>query len=157
MSRGRFAPSPTGTLHVGNLRTALAAWLLARHGGGEFLLRFEDLDAATARREHEDGQRRDLERLGLEWDGPAIRQSERLDRYEEAIAALDRAGLTYRCWCSRREIREAASAPHVPPGHYPGTCRRLSDREIAEREASGKPPALRLRTDQPVISISINR
>lgn len=154
MSRGRFAPSPTGTLHVGNLRTALAAWLFARSAGSEFLLRFEDLDTATARPEHEDAQRRDLERLGLDWDGEPVRQSERLERYEDAIGELTAAGLTYRCWCSRREIREAASAPHLPPGHYPGTCRELTSAQIAEREASGKPPALRLRTDHPEVTIT---
>lgn len=153
MSRGRFAPSPTGRLHVGNLRTALAAWLFARSAGAEFLLRFEDLDAATARREHEDDQRRDLERLGLDWDGEPVRQSERRSLYEDALADLERAGLTYRCWCSRREIRDAANAPHVPPGHYPGTCRHLSAGEIAERETSGKPPALRLRGEHPVVDI----
>ena len=154
MSRGRFAPSPTGRLHIGNLRTGLAAWLFARSAGSEFLLRFEDLDTATARREHEDDQRRDLEALGLDWDGTPVRQSERLERYEDALADLDRRGLTYRCWCSRREIREAASAPHVPPGHYPGTCRELTAAEIAGREASGKPPALRLRTDAPEVEIT---
>ncbi|MEM9201131.1 MAG: tRNA glutamyl-Q(34) synthetase GluQRS [Actinomycetota bacterium] len=153
MSRGRFAPSPTGTLHIGNLRTALAAWLTARHAGSEFLLRFEDLDAATARPEHEAAQRRDLERLGLDWDHGPVRQSERLDRYADTLADLERAGVTYRCWCSRREIREAPSAPHLPPGHYPGTCRDLSARQIAEREATGKPPALRLRTDHPEVTI----
>lgn len=153
MSRGRFAPSPTGTLHIGNLRTALAAWLCARSAGSEFLLRFEDLDSATARREHETAQRRDLEQLGLDWDGEPVRQSERLDHYESALADLEAAGLTYRCWCSRREIREAASAPHLPPGHYPGTCRDLSTAQIAEHEASGRPPALRLRTEHPDITI----
>ena len=153
MSRGRFAPSPTGTLHIGNLRTALAAWLCARSAGSEFLLRFEDLDSATARREHETAQRRDLEQLGLDWDGEPVRQSERLDHYESALADLAAAGLTYRCWCSRREIREAASAPHLPPGHYPGTCRDLSTAQIAEHEASGRPPALRLRTEHPDITI----
>lgn len=153
MSRGRFAPSPTGRLHIGNLRTGLAAWLFARAAESEFLLRFEDLDAATARRDHEDDQRHDLETLGLDWDGAPVRQSERLDRYEDALADLGRRGLTYRCWCSRREIREAASAPHVPPGHYPGTCRSLTRSEVAEREASGKPPALRLRTDGTEVEI----
>ncbi|MCH1435761.1 MAG: tRNA glutamyl-Q(34) synthetase GluQRS [Acidimicrobiales bacterium] len=153
MSRGRFAPSPTGTLHIGNLRTALAAWLCARSAGSEFLLRFEDLDSATARREHETAQRRDLEQLGLDWDGEPVRQSERLDHYESALADLEAAGLTYRCWCSRREIREAASAPHLPPGHYPGTCRDLSTAQITEHEASGRPPALRLRTEHPDITI----
>lgn len=153
MSRGRFAPSPTGRLHVGNLRTALASWLFARSAGSEHLLRFEDLDRATARRDHEDDQRRDLEQLGLDWDGDPVRQSDRLPLYEDALADLERAGLTYRCWCSRREIREATTAPHLPPGHYPGTCRDLPAAEAAEREASGRPPALRLRTDHPTIEI----
>ena len=153
MSRGRFAPSPTGTLHIGNLRTALAAWLAARSVGSGFLLRFEDLDSATARPAHEAGQRRDLERLGLDWDDEPVRQSERLERYEDALADLTARGLTYRCWCSRREIREAASAPHLPSGHYPGTCRTLTAAEVAEREAGGKPPALRLRTEHPEVTV----
>lgn len=153
MSRGRFAPSPTGTLHLGNLRTALAAWLAARSTGSEILLRFEDLDDATARIDHETRQREDLELLGLTWDGEPVRQSERLDLYQDALGDLERAGLTYRCWCSRREVREAASAPHIPPGHYPGTCRVLSTDEVREREASGKPPALRLRTDHPEVTV----
>ena len=127
--------------------------MAARSAGSEFLLRFEDLDDATARPAHEAAQRRDLERLGLDWDGEPIRQSERLERYESAIAELNARGLTYRCWCSRREIREAASAPHVPPGHYPGTCRTLTAAEISDREASGKPPALRLRTEHPEVTI----
>ncbi|MCP3936539.1 MAG: tRNA glutamyl-Q(34) synthetase GluQRS [Actinomycetia bacterium] len=154
MSVGRFAPSPTGTLHVGNLRTGLAAWLFARSAGSLFLLRFEDLDTATARPEHEDGQRRDLECLGLHWDGTAIRQSDRTERYEDVLNDLTGAGLTYRCWCSRREIREAASAPHHAPGHYPGTCRDLTTAEIGEREASGRPPAIRLRTDGGEVEIT---
>ncbi len=147
MSVGRFAPSPTGSLHIGNLRTALAAWLFARSAGSEFLLRFEDLDT-TARHEHESGQLRDLEILGLTWDREAVRQSERREHYATVLAELGSEGLVYRCWCSRREIREAASAPHHPPGHYPGTCRELTSAEIAERERSDRPPALRLRTER---------
>lgn len=153
MVTGRFAPSPTGELHVGNLRTFLLAWLFARSDEGTILLRFEDLDIATARTEHEAAQHRDLVALGLDWDGDPVRQSDRRDLYEDAIADLERAGLTYRCWCSRREILEAAAAPHGPPGSYPGTCRDLGAVEIAEREASGRPPALRLRTDHPTVTI----
>ena len=146
MSRGRFAPSPTGTLHIGNLRTALAAWLFARSSGGEFLLRFEDLDTATARREHEDGQRRDLERLGFDWDGEPVRQSERMDRYEDALSDLGAAGLTYRCWCSRREIREAVSATYRPgtiPAHVAISRRRRSPngRHRASRRPSACEPS----------------
>lgn len=153
MVTGRLAPSPTGTLHLGNLRTFLVAWLSARSGGGRVLLRFDDLDT-TARRRHEDDQRHDLERLGLTWDGSPIRQSERRELYEDTLADLDRAGLTYRCWCSRREIREATTAPHGPPGAYPGTCRELTAREIAEREAGDRPAAIRLRTDAPSITVT---
>lgn len=146
---GRFAPSPTGPLHVGNLRTALLAWLFARRRGARFLLRVEDLDTGRVRREHEAGQLADLAAIGLDWDGEVVRQSERLPRYEEAIAALDRDGLLYPCFCTRREIREAASAPHgpLPEGAYPGTCRELTAEQRAAREREGRPPALRLRAD----------
>ena len=132
---GRFAPSPTGPLHLGNLRTALLAWLFARAGGGRFLIRVEDLDAARSRPEHEAGQLADLAALGLDSDEPLVRQSERTALYDDAIARLDREGALYRCWCTRAEIREAASAPHgpLPEGAYPGTCRDLTRR--AERRA----------------------
>ena len=143
---GRFAPSPTGPLHLGNLRTALLAWLFARAGDGRFLIRVEDLDASRSRPEHEAGQLADLAALGLRPDEPVVRQSERTEIYEDAIDRLDRQGALYRCWCTRAEIREAASAPHgpLPEGAYPGTCRHLSAAERAERERSGRPPALRL-------------
>ncbi len=146
MAVGRFAPSPTGELHVGNLRTALVAWLFARSAGDRFLLRYDDLDAASVRPEHYAGQSRDLEALGLDWDGDPVRQSERTDRYDAAITELSGRGLVYRCWCTRREIREAAVAPHggLPEGAYPGTCRDLSPTQTAAREASGRTPALRL-------------
>lgn len=148
MASGRFAPSPTGPLHLGNLRTAMLAWLFARSSGGRFLLRMEDLDRVQASIDHEASQRRDLAALGLHWDGEVVRQSERFDRYELAIAELDRAGLTYPCFCTRREIQQAASAPHagdVPQGAYPGTCRHLTAAERASRAAHGRRPALRLR------------
>ncbi|MCU1453811.1 MAG: putative aminoacyl-tRNA synthetase [Acidimicrobiales bacterium] len=150
MPAGRFAPSPTGALHLGNLRTALLAWLFARSAGSRFLLRMEDLDQVTASRAHEADQQRDLAALGLDWDGEVVRQSERFDRYEAAIRRLDQLGLTYPCYCSRREVREAAAAPHdgpVPDGAYPGTCRDLSARERRAREAAGRRPALRLRAE----------
>src|SRR5262249_48294779 len=106
--RGRFAPSPTGKLHLGNARSALLGWLQARSLGGEFLLRIEDLDQARCRPEHEANLLRDLEYLGLTWDGPLVRQSERGAAYEEALARLDRDGLLYPCFCSRAEIARAA-------------------------------------------------
>lgn len=143
---GRFAPSPTGTLHLGNLRTALLAWLYARSQGAPFLLRVEDLDRGRSRVHFEVEQLTDLRAIGLDWDGDVVRQSERLDRYDAALAQLDDAGALYPCWCTRAEIREASSAPHgpLPEGHYPGTCRRLTAAQRAEREASGRPPALRV-------------
>ncbi len=153
MATGRFAPSPTGALHLGSLRTALVAWLFARSAGSRFLLRVEDLDPATASPAHEAGQLADLATLGLDWDGPVVRQSERRDAHDAVLDELEDRGLTYPCFCSRREIREASSAPHRRPGAYPGTCRELTAAEAARRVADGRPPALRLRSDGAPITI----
>ena len=144
---GRFAPSPTGSLHLGNLRTALLAWLFARAAGGRFLIRVEDLDPGRAREQLIAEQLADLAAFGLDHDAQAPRQSTRGARYEDALALLRRDGLVYRCWCTRAEIRDAPSAPHdhLPEGAYPGTCRDLSAAQVAEREASGRPHALRVR------------
>jgi glutamyl-tRNA synthetase len=152
MPDGRFAPSPTGDLHLGNLRTAMVAWLFARSTDSRFIVRMEDLDLVTASPEHEDAQLTDLAAIGIDHDGEVVRQSERFDFYRAVIADLERAGLTYPCFCTRREIRDAAAAPHGddPDGAYPGTCRDLSDSERAEREAD-RPPALRLRANGEVI------
>ncbi len=146
---GRFAPSPTGALHLGNLRTALLAWLFARSAGSRFVLRTEDLDAAVSRPEHEAGQLADLAAIGLDWDGTVVRQSARLDRYADAVARLDALGLVYPCYCTRREIQAAASAPNgpQPDGAYPGTCRTLTDADRRARQREGRRPARRLRTD----------
>jgi glutamyl-tRNA synthetase len=143
---GRFAPSPSGRLHVGNLRTALLAWLFARSAGGRFLLRIEDLDRARSKPEHEAQQIADLKAIGLDWDGEVVRQSERTGLYRKALERLESEGRVYPCWCTRAEIRAAAEAPHgpLPEGFYPGTCRDLTDAERAERERSGQPAALRL-------------
>ncbi len=148
-SDGRFAPSPTGPLHLGNLRTALLAWLFARSAGARFLVRVEDLDRSRVRPGVEEAQLADLRALGLDWDGPVVRQSERMALYEEAIANLDYEGLLYPCYCTRAEIRAAASAPHgiSEADRYPGTCRELTAAERAEREAAGRPPALRVRAE----------
>ncbi|MCL2533767.1 MAG: tRNA glutamyl-Q(34) synthetase GluQRS [Nocardiaceae bacterium] len=140
---GRFAPSPSGDLHLGNLRTALLAWLFARSTGRRFLVRVEDLD--RVRPGAEERQIADLAALGLDWDGDVVHQSSRLPLYDSAIARLQRAGLTYECFCTRKEILQAASAPHAPAGAYPGTCRNLTDAEREERRSGGRPPALRLR------------
>ena len=153
MANGRFAPSPTGELHLGNLRTALVAWLFARSSGGSFLVRMEDLDPVTSTREKAAKQLKDLATIGLDWDGEVVFQSDRFDRYEYALSQLSNAGLTYPCFCSRREIVEALSAPHGanPGGNYPQTCRFLSSDEVSERIASGHKYALRLRsTGEPI-------
>jgi glutamyl-tRNA synthetase len=150
---GRYAPSPTGSLHVGNLRTALLAWLFARSAGSRFLVRVEDLDRQRVRPGCEEDQLTDLRAIGLDWDGPVVRQSERLALYDEAIERLGE--LVYPCYCTRAEIRQAASAPHGPPveGFYPGTCRELTAAERAEREAAGRRPALRLRADGAAVAV----
>jgi glutamyl-tRNA synthetase len=146
---GRFAPSPTGTLHLGNLRTALLAWLFARSAGSPFLVRMEDLDAGRVRPGTDEEQLRDLAAIGVDWDGEVVYQSARLDLYADAIETLRGAGRVYECYCTRAEIRAAASAPHgpLPEGAYPGTCLRLTAAELAEKRASGRPPALRVRAD----------
>src|SRR5688500_18684180 len=144
MSAGRYAPSPSGDLHVGNLRTALLAWLFARSTGRSFLMRVEDLD--RVRPGAEGRQLDDLSSLGIDWDGDVVRQSDRLALYDHAIDRLTDAGRVYPCFCTRRVILDAPSAPHTPPGSYPGTCRDLTDEERARRAAE-RPAALRLRAD----------
>ena len=149
--RGRFAPSPTGDLHLGNLRTALVSWLQARRSdGGSWIVRMEDLDRATSSPQLAERQLADLAQLGLVHDGEVVFQSDRFDRYRAAIVELEDDGLVYECFCTRREIREAASAPHGPltaDGTYPGTCRTLGDRQRRRHVEAGRTPALRLRTD----------
>ena len=147
MPAGRYAPSPSGPLHLGNLRTALLAWLFARSSGAAFLLRIEDLDPQRSRREHEDGQLADLHAIGIDWDAEPGRQSERTRLYEKAVQRLQVEGIVYSCWCTRAEIQLAAQAPHgpLPEGAYPGTCRQLSGPERTRREReAGRPPSLRL-------------
>jgi glutamyl-tRNA synthetase len=146
---GRFAPSPTGPLHLGSLRTALVAWLMARSHGARFLLRIEDLDPQRSRPEFEQSQLADLRALGLDWDEPLVRQSQRTRLYDDALGQLHAAGRLYPCFCTRAEIREAASAPHgqLPEGAYPGTCREIPAAEHRRRVESGERFALRLRAD----------
>lgn len=139
----RFAPSPTGKLHLGHAYSALFAQAQAE--GGRFLLRLEDIDPGRCRREFEDSILADLTWLGLTWELPVRRQSEHLDDYAGALARLDAMGLIYPCFCTRKDIAEAGAAPHGPDGPlYPGLCRHLSATERAERMASGQPFALRL-------------
>lgn len=161
---GRYAPSPSGDLHLGNLRTAILAWAMARRGGKPFYLRVEDLD--RVRPGAAERQIADLATLGLDWDASpgtsteriegsestegkeagVLYQSTRLAAYEQAVQHLREAGLVYECYCTRREIQEASSAPHGAPGAYPGTCRELTEAQRQERRTQ-RPPALRLRAE----------
>jgi glutamyl-tRNA synthetase len=155
-ARGRFAPSPTGPLHLGNARTALLAWLEARAAGASFVMRVEDLDGPRVRPGLEARILDELRWLGLDWDegpdlgGPAgpYRQSERRARYEGALARLRAAGRVYPCFCSRAEIASASQAPHAGEEgpRYPGTCRGLGSAEVAARRAR-RPPAWRFRVE----------
>jgi glutamyl-Q tRNA(Asp) synthetase len=134
----RFAPSPTGAMHLGNAYSALFGWQRARAQGGRFLLRIEDIDATRCRPAHEAALIEDLRWLGIDWDGPVWRQSERTSVYAPALDRLRELGLAYPCFCTRADIAAAASAPHGPEGAiYPGTCRGLSDTERAARGAGG--------------------
>ncbi len=149
---GRFAPSPTGTFHLGNLRTALLAWLAARSTGLDFIVRMEDLDRVQAAPEHEATQLADLASIGLDWSGDVVRQSERFDLYHDALATLRARDLVYECFCSRREVRaeieNSPSAPHLPPGSYPGTCRTLTSARRQRLLDDGRRPAIRLRAHE---------
>ena len=151
---GRYAPSPTGDLHLGNLRTALLAWLFARAAGSRFLLRIEDLDRERVQPGCAEAQLADLRALGIDWDGDPVRQSERAELHDAALARLRSDGLVYRCFCSRREVREAASAQHgdAPEGLYPGTCRELTAAESDRRAAAGEEFAMRLRAEHAEVS-----
>jgi glutamyl-Q tRNA(Asp) synthetase len=145
----RFAPSPTGHLHLGHAHSALAAWRRARAAGGTFLLRLEDIDRTRCRPEYADAILEDLAWLGLDWNGPPRIQSEHFPEYRAALDALKGRGLLYPCFCTRAEIQRehaaAAAAPHGPEGPaYPGTCRRLALAERDARIAAGAEYALRL-------------
>jgi glutamyl-Q tRNA(Asp) synthetase len=143
----RFAPSPTGRLHLGTAHSALVGWHAARRAHGRFILRIEDIDQSRCREEFVAGILEDLAWLGLDWDGAVRRQSAHFDDYRAALARLEAMGLIYPCFCSRAEIAAATTAPHGPAGAiYPGTCRRLSAAERATRLAKGDSYALRLDT-----------
>lgn len=145
----RFAPSPTGRLHLGHAYAALIAWRAARESGGRFLLRLEDIDPVRGTTAFAEGIQEDLAWLGLAWDGPVLRQSERMAAYRAALDRLDAMGLLYPCFCTRTdiaaEIARSGAAPHGPEGAlYPGICRGLPREEIARRRTAGLPAALRL-------------
>ncbi|MEQ9557456.1 MAG: tRNA glutamyl-Q(34) synthetase GluQRS [Rhodospirillales bacterium] len=148
----RFAPSPTGRLHLGHAYSAWFAWTQAAAAGGRFLLRIEDIDRGRCRPEFEDGIAEDLRWLGLAWETPVRRQSDHLADYTKALDALTDQGLVYPCFCTRKdiasEIAAAGHAPHGPDGPlYPGTCRTLDPILAADRMAAGDGFALRLKTD----------
>jgi len=145
----RFAPSPTGHLHLGHAYSAWIGWAAARAAGGTFLLRLDDIDAARCRPEYAAAIEEDLAWLGLDWDGPVRRQSDHLADYAAALARLEALDVVYPCFCSRKEIRAEvaamAAAPHGPDGPlYPGTCRGHDPAERAARKAAGQPWSLRL-------------
>src|SRR3989440_2015445 len=156
LMRGRYAPSPTGDLHLGNLRTALLACLFARCTGGQFVLRVEDLDRPRVRPGATEGMLYDLRWLSLDWDeGPDIggpyapyTQSERKEIYVSHLQRLQDSGLIYPCYCSRAEIARPASAPHEDEGpRSPGTCRNLTGAQRRQHEANHRRPSLRFRVD----------
>ena len=153
----RFAPSPTGLLHLGHAFAALIAFDTARMAQGRFLLRMEDIDRARCRAEFEDAIVKDLAWLGLEWEPPACRQSEQFEDYKEALEKLNERDLLYPCFCTRKDIaNEVARASEAPRLNqqglegpvYPGTCRRLSKTQRQERVASGAPYALRINIEK---------
>jgi glutamyl-Q tRNA(Asp) synthetase len=146
----RFAPSPTGYLHLGHAASALFAWRRARDAGGTFLLRLEDIDPTRCRPAFAAAILEDLKWLGIDWDGPVRVQSAHLADYQPALGTLEQMGLLYPCFCSRsdilREVAESTAAPHAPDGSliYPGTCRHLDAARRANRIAAGERFALRL-------------
>ena len=149
----RFAPSPTGWLHLGHAYAALFAEEEARRAGGRFLLRMEDIDTTRTRPEYETAIYEDLRWLGLAWEEPVRRQSEHFADYRAALAKLESMGLLYPCFCTRKEIQDeiarAGAAPHGPEGPlYPGTCRNLSPEEADNRKAAGRDYALRLHVEK---------
>jgi glutamyl-tRNA synthetase len=152
----RLAPSPTGALHLGNARTFLINWLLARQNGWRIILRIEDLDGPRIKRGADAQAIEDLRWLGLDWDEGPIYQSARLPLYRQAVEKLVASRLAYPCICTRREAELAASAPHADDGAsiYPGTCRERFDSIEAARRFAGRPPALRFRV--PPGDISFN-
>ena len=150
---GRLAPSPTGRMHAGNIFAALCAWLVAKSQGGSIVLRIDDLDAERSKQCYIDAVQRDFERLGLFWDEGPFFQRDRTEAYERAFRALAAAELTYPCYCSRADLR-ASSAPHRGEKRvYPGTCRKLSSADRAEREVQGRTPAFRLSVPKDEIGI----
>ena len=153
MRTTRLAPSPTGALHLGNARTFLINWLLARCNGWSIVLRIEDLDGPRTKRGADRQLIQDLQWLGLDFDDGPVYQSARRQRYQQAIDALIAEGFAYPCVCSRKDVESAASAPHREDaaGIYPGTCRGKYDSPAAGQHATGKTPAIRFRVPDQAI------
>ena len=150
---GRFAPTPSGRMHLGNLFAAMLAWASVRSRGGRMILRIEDLDTERCSQQWADLLKQDLEWLGLDWDEETPPQRERGEAYAAALDRLRELGLVYPCWCTRG-LLHAASAPHAEDGHsvYPGFCRDLTEAERAAR--AGKPASTRLMVPDEVISFT---
>jgi glutamyl-tRNA synthetase len=150
----RLAPSPTGALHLGNARTFLINWLLARQNGWRILLRIEDLDGPRIKPESAQQAITDLKWLGIDWDEGPIYQSSRLTSYSAAIDQLLKSGLAYPCICTRKEVELAASAPHSEDGAavYPGTCRGRFQSVADAAAFAGRPPAIRFRVPDETIA-----
>lgn len=150
---GRFAPSPTGRMHAGNIFCALVAWLVAKSQNGRMVLRIEDLDRERSKSCFVDAVQRDFVRLGLTWDAGPFFQHDRDEAYRAALQSLEKRGLVYPCYCTRADLH-AASAPHRGEKPvYPGTCRRLTDAERARREREGRSGAARLVVPERVVSL----
>lgn len=143
----RFAPSPTGLLHLGNAWSFLLAWLIARKASGRIILRIDDIDPLRSKPEHVNEIFSDLQWLGLDWDGEPVFQSSRIHHYEAALSNLDAKGLVYPCFCTRAELRRLANAPHMGEEGviYPGTCRNLAPADIEKLRNSGKQSSVRIR------------
>ncbi len=153
MPATRLAPSPTGALHLGNARTFLINWLMARQNGWKIILRIEDIDGPRIKTSADQLAIDDLRWLGIDWDDGPIYQTARADLYREALDRLIAAGVAYPCVCSRKEIELAASAPHAEDGAavYPGTCRGRFASIAEAQHLSGKPPAIRFNAGQQTI------
>ena len=151
----RFAPSPTGQLHLGHAYAAMFAYEMAIKGAGEFLIRYEDIDSTRVRSEYYQAIEDDLAALGLTWKIPVIRQSDRLAAYQKALTELQRLGVVYPCFCNRRDIMDEVNnmenAPHSPEGViYPGICRDLPSSEVQQRLAAGEPHCWRLHSEKAI-------
>lgn len=162
MLRGRFAPSPSGEMHLGNIWTALLAWLSARHSGGKMVLRVEDLDPDRSKPIYAQQIVEDLKWLGLDWDeGPDVGgdygpycQNERRELYRQAVRRLRDSGLIYACYCSRAELHSPSLAPHAGETEwiYPGTCRNLSEERLRAKEQAGRKPQMRIKVPDRIMT-----